>query len=473
MFFCVFIFNFILFILFYFVLFCFVLFCFVLFYFILFYFILFYFILFYFILGIKGNNEDTRSKADEFKSYRISPPSNDERRTTRENEILHDNRHQTTPQQRTVSDDELKHHSTNRREQNDEMKKLFAKPVLNEKNVSNNRVLTANNQVSSNTKVKDDAERTEFDVNTSTVDKVTELKPSRGRAAKLGNGVHRNPSYYIAMNRTGQRAERVLKSKKPKSPFYQPKEESRSQEKEPNVPPATKEEKPKIVIASITDTARVWNTTRPTMSITNRPSSTVAEATSALSTSSSATLPRSSDQSRANLSPLRPPMSINIPKGTPPPPPPRTQRPSPYTKQFPNYLLAPAQISKKLENSFLDYTDNNDGPSAFQKPRESSARESSAKVVSAEEVKPESKKNEKPNVSAQNSNDSRTDDVIDYLTDDDEESIGESFVREGMGRQSMSEKRFKLAQADITQTQFYKERVTRSRSLEGWSIYIF
>jgi hypothetical protein len=234
------------------------------------------------------------------------------------------------------------------------------------------------------------------------------------------------------------------------------------------MPPAIKEEKPKIVIASITDTARVWNTTRPNMSITNRPSSTVAESTSALSTSSSATLPRSSDQSRAGLSPPRPPKSINSPKGTPPPPPPRTQRPSPYAKQFPNYLLAATtQSSRKLDNTFLDYTDNSDVPSAFQKPRESSTRESSAKVVSAEEVKSESKKNEKPNVSAQNSNDSKVDDVIDYLTDDDEEGIGENFVREGLGRQSMSEKRFKLAQADITQTQFYKERVTRSRSLEG------
>ena len=420
------------------------------------------------ILGTKVSDEDIRSKPDEFKlsHYHVRTASDDELlRGTKQNEISHDNRHQSTPEQRTVSDDELKHRSANRREQNDEMKKLFAKPVLNERSrdVSNNRVFTGH--VSSNTKVQDEAGKTNLDNKTPVNDEVSELKPSRGRTTKLGgNGVHRNPSYYIAMNRTGQRVERLPRSKKPKSPFYQPKEKSRH--KEPDIPRATKEEKPKIVIASFTDTARVWNTTRPTMSITNRPSSTVAEPTSALSTSAPATLPRSSDQSRASSSPPRPPTSINIPKGTPPPPPPRTQRPSPYTKQFPNYLLAFAQPARKPDDTFLDYTDNSDVSSAFQNPRESSARESSAKVVSAAEVKVESKKDEKTNVSAQNSNDSKADD--DYLTDDDEEGTGEHFVREGMGRQSMSEKRFKLAQADITQTQFYKERVTRSKSLEGW-----
>ncbi|CAB3979315.1 partitioning defective 3 homolog isoform X1 [Paramuricea clavata] len=417
--------------------------------------------------GTKITDEDTRSKPDELKPshYHIRPASDDElRRGTKLNEISHDNRHQTT-QRRAVSDDELKHRPTNRREQNDEMKKLFAKPVLSKNNmdVSSNRVLNGHNNVN---KVQDKAEKSRLNINTTQEDKVPELKPSRVRQTKTGNGIHRNPSYYIAMNRTGQRAERLPKSKKPKSPFYQPKDESHDKDKEPNMSRATKEEKPQIVIASITDTARVWNTTRP-MSITNRPSSTVAEPTSALSTSASATLPRSSDQSRASLSPpresKRPPTSINIPKGIPPPPPPRTQRPSPYTKQFPNYLLAMEQSARKSDSTF--YSDNSDVSPAFQNPKESLPRESSAKVVSAMEVKSESKNDEKPNISAQN--ESKVDDVIDYLTDDEEDGTGEHFVREGMGRQSMSEKRFKLAQADITQTEFYKQRVTRSKSLEG------
>lgn len=350
------------------------------------------------------------------------------------------------------------------------MKKLFAKPVLNEnpRNVGNNRVLNYNNNNNLNfNKSQNEVAKPKLNVNTKANDEITELKPSRGRTAKLGNGIHRNPSYYIAMNRTGQRTERLPKSKKPMSPFYQPKDDSHNKDKESIISRATNEEKPKIVIVSLTDTATVCSTTRA-MSITNRPSSTVAEPTSALSTSASATHPRSFDQSRVNLSPprdgKRPPTSINIPKGTPPPPPPRTQRPSPYTKQFPNYLLAPSQPAKTSDSAFSDCSDSSDVSSAFQSLKKSSPKECSAKVVSATEVKSESPKEK---LTAQISNETKIDDVIDYLTDDDEDGAGEHFVREGMGRQSMSEKRFKLAQADITQTQFYKERVTRTRSLEG------
>ncbi|XP_028416675.1 uncharacterized protein LOC114540716 isoform X2 [Dendronephthya gigantea] len=418
--------------------------------------------------------ENSRSKLDELKpsNYYVKPASDDElRRGVKQNNIFSDKVRHTSPQRRTVSDDEVKHRSTDRRNQNEEMKKLFAKPVLNEK--TRDVISSSNRALNSNTGSKDggissnhhasNKDEGKLNINTPVEDEVTELRPGRGRTAKLGNGIHRNPSYYIAMNRTGQRTERLPKAKKhlSKSPFYQPKDETQ------NKPDSSKEEKPKIVIASITDTARVWNTTHP-MVITNRPTSTVAEPTSALSTSAPATIPRSSDHSRANLSPpresKRPPTSINIPRGTPPPPPPRTQRPSPYTKQFPNYLLATAQSPRKSDSNYSDYSDGSDVSS--QSPRKNSATVSSAKVVSATEVRPENK-NEKPIVSAQGSNESKIDDVIDYLTDDDEEGTGDHFVREGMGRQSMSEKRFKLAQADITQTEFYKQRVTRSRSLEG------
>lgn len=427
-----------------------------------------------YVLFLETNiKENSRSQPDELiqSHYYVKPASDDElRRGKKQNNISNDKTRHTSPQRRTASDDELKHRSTDRRNQNEEMKKLFAKPLLNEKTrgvvSSSNRGL--NNDTGSNDggvlNHAGNKDEGKLNINTPVEDEVTELKPARGRATKLGNGVHRNPSYYIAMNRTGQRTERLPKSKKhlSKSPFYQPRDETQDKQD------SNKEEKPKIVIASITDTARVWNTTRP-MVITNRPSSTVAEPTSALSTSVPATLPRSSDHSRANLSPpresKRPPTSINIPKGTPPPPPPRTQRPSPYTKQFPNYLLATTPSPRKSDSTYSDYSDGSDVSS--QSPRKNSATVSSAKVVSATEVRPENK-NEKLIVSAQDSNESKIDDVMDYLTDDDDESTGDHFVREGMGRQSMSEKRFKLAQADITQTEFYKQRVTRSKSLEGW-----
>ena len=430
-------------------------------------------------LGTDVTDGNVRSKPNEVKPthYNVRPASDDEvSRKTKRKEVSNDNGHQATPQRKTVSDDEVKQHSNNRKEQNDEMKKLFAKPVLNEntRDVGNNRVLNYNNNnLNFNNKNQNEVPKTKLNVNTNSKDEITELQPSRGRTAKLGNGIHRNPSYYIAMNRTGQRTERLPKSKKPMSPFYQPKAELHNKNKEPNMSRATNEEKPKIVIVSLTDTATVCSTTRA-MSITNRPSSTVAEPTSALSTSAPATHPRLFDQSRLNLSPprdsKRPPTSINIPKATPPPPPPRTQRPSPYTKQFPNYLLAPSQPPKASDSAFSDCTDSNDVSSAFQSPKKCSPKECSAKVVSATEVKSESKK---PKLTAQVSNEPKIDDVIDYLTDDDEDGTGEHFVREGMGRQSMSEKRFKLAQADITQTQFYKERVTRTRSLEGLCTYYF
>ena len=448
-------------------------------------------------LGTSVLDVNSRSNTEEPKHHHSRPTEDELIRRSEQSEISNDKQRQKTPpERRTVSDDKLKHRLNNRQEQNDEMKKLFAKPVLNENSsdISNVRVVNDNSNLNFKNTVRGEKSKKQMEINT-TEDEVTELKPSRSRPAKLGNGVHRNPSYYIAMNRTGTRAERLPKSRKAKSPFYQPNDELNEKDSQPDMPRGTKEEKPKIVIASITDTARVWNTTRP-MTITNRPSSTVAEPTSALSTSAPATMPRSSVQSRTNLSPARdskrPPTSINIPKGTPPPPPPRTQRPSPYAKQFPNYLLATAQPARKSDSTFSDYSDNSDGSSAFQSPRETlaretssrdnlvrdtsareiSTRESSAKVVSAVEVKSERKTDEKQSVSAQNSNEPKLDEVIDYLTDDDEDNSGDHFVREGMGRQSMSEKRFKLAQADITQTQFYKERVTRTRSLEGLCISI-
>lgn len=418
------------------------------------------------------NDDISRSKPDEIKSsqHHIRAASFDELyRVTKHSELSQDERHH--HQRSTVSDDGLKHQSTIVNEKNEDMKKLFAKPIPNDnsRDFSSNLLgKNDNGSVNSSDKLQDDDSKTKLSGNTVEEDKVSELKPSRARHVKTGNGIHRNPSYYIAMNRTGQRVERLPKSRKPKSPFYQPK--VKSQDKENITSRAVQDEKPKIVIASFTDTAKVWNTTRP-MCITNRPSSTVGEPTSALSTSSPATAPRSSDQSRANASPprdgRRPPMSINFPKGTPPPPPPRTQRPSPYTKQFPNFMLSTKQPVKKSDSTFSDYSDSSDAPSTFYSPRQSSPRECPANVVSATEVKSLCENDEKTKLSAKDSNESQIDDVIDYLTDDDDEDTEERFVREGLGRQSMSEKRFKLAQADITQTDFYRQRVTRSRSLEG------
>ncbi|XP_046847150.1 uncharacterized protein LOC124440768 isoform X3 [Xenia sp. Carnegie-2017] len=381
-------------------------------------------------------------------------------------------------QQRTLSDDKTKP-SRKTMEQSYDSRKYLENPVVNkeigEVKTSNYREMNENTITIS--KEKDKIENG-----------ISELKPNRVKATtKLGNGIHRNRSYYIAMNRTGQRAERSPRARKPKSPFYQPSDEklldirvntqstqsrdsySRNVQSRDEQSRAVNDEKPKIVIASITDTTKVWSAgSRPT-ALSNRPTSTFAEPTSALSTS--ATIPRPSTQSRAGLSPTseryRPPTSINIPKGTPPPPPPRTQRPSPYTKQLSNYLLKTSQTRRRSDSSFSDYSDVSDISSTISTPNDNSAVE--AKLPPTTNYTSKITNDEKPKASPQHSNELKNVDNIDYLTDvdDDEEGSGDCFVRDGLGRQSMSEKRFKLAQADITQTDFYKNRVTRSKSLEG------
>lgn len=312
-------------------------------------------------------------------------------------------------------------------------------------------------------------------------DVITELKSS-SKQLKLGNGVHRNHSYYIAMNRSGQRGERHPKSTRPspKSLFYRPNKDPPIPEQSTEIARPSGEEKPKIVIASYTHASKVSTPARA-FCISSRPSSTVAEPTSSMSTdthtrSSRSTNaenpldispPRQSDPTRSK----RPPASLSIPKGTPPPPPPRTSRPSPYAKQFPNYLPANAVVAlRKTDSTFSDHSDNSEVVSAFPSSRRIGTSE--VKILSSTEVKKENKEQVKPNVlPAKKSVDSKpaTDHHADVTSDNltDDEGGEESFLREGFGRQSMSEKRFKLAQVDITQTEFYKKRVTRSKSLEG------
>lgn len=283
------------------------------------------------------------------------------------------------------------------------------------------------------------------------------------------------------MNRSGQRGERHPKSTRPlpKSLFYRPHKDPPSiPEQSTETARPSNEEKPKIVIASYTHASKVSTSTRA-FCIASRPSSTVAEPTSSMST---ATSTRSSRSSETNVEkPLsissshqsdstrskRAAASVSIPKGTPPPPPPRTSRPSPYAKQFPNYLPANAVALRKTDSTFSDHSDV---ASAFQNSRRIGASE--VKVLSAFEVKKENREEVKPKeIAAKKSIDSKPSadhhavEASDNLTDD--EGGEEPFLREGFGRQSMSEKRFKLAQVDITQTEFYKSRVTRSKSLEG------
>ena len=314
------------------------------------------------------------------------------------------------------------------------------------------------------------------------VDEIAELNSYR-KPVKLGNGVHRNQSYYIAMNRSGQRGERHPSSGRSlaKSPFYQPLEEySTVTEQNVEIARPFNDEKPKIVIASYTDAARVSTPARA-FCISSRPTSTVAEPTPSMSTtgptksrgSSEAKVEKARDKKSSRQSDAtrskRPPATLPIPKGTPPPPPPRTSRPSPYAKQFPNYLPLNALALRKTDSNFSDSSDGSEISSVLQSPGGST---SEGKILSSAEE--ETKNGDKSNVLvAEAKIDSKIDDNSDHHADvsadnlTDDESAEEPFLREGFGRQSMSEKRFKLAQADITQTEFYKQRVTRSKSLEG------
>ena len=211
--------------------------------------------------------------------------------------------------------------------------------------------------------------------------------------------------------------------------------------------------------------------------IASRPTSTVAEPTPPMSTTAPISAPRSVEANAEKSTDRRTvsnehstprsknvPVTLPIPKGTPPPPPPRTSRPSPYAKQFPNYLPVNALAPRKSDSSFSDYSQGGDVSPSLQSPNGST---SDVKVIAATEDKTNKKKDHKTNAAVEENVPEGEILDEDNLTDDEDGDNTAFLVREGPGRQSMSEKRFKLVQADITQTEFYKQRVTRSKSLEG------